>query len=155
MNAVTKAEPVPLHVFPHNPKITMHHQSEKMAAPAASRSLNLDAVPQRIREIAMLRGLGYSFREISGQFNVTPQAVSLMLSRHRRCLKALRGSIELNHLSPRAVNALARHGIRTRDEARRKNAAGLLANARNCGRKTLEEIETWMNEPEHSLTQPS
>jgi hypothetical protein len=155
MNAVTKAEPVPLHVFPHNPKITMHHQSEKMAAPAASRSLNLDAVPQRIREIAMLRGLGYSFREISGQFNVTPQAVSLMLSRHRRCLKALRGSIELNHLSPRAVNALARHGVRTRDEARHKNVTALLVNARNCGRKTLEEIETWMNEPEDSLTQPS
>jgi len=155
MNPAAKAEPFPLHVFPHNPKITMHHQSEKMAAPAASRSLNLDAVPQRVREIAMLRGLGYSFRQISGQFGVTPQAASIMLSRHRRCLKALRGSIELNHLSPRAVNALARHGIRTRDEARRKNAAGLLANARNCGRKTLEEIEAWMNEAEHSLTQPS
>lgn len=155
MKAAAKAEFVPLHAFPHNPKITMHHQSEKMAAPAASPSLNLDAVPQRVREIAMLRGLGYSFRQISGQFNVTPQAVSLMLSRHRRCLKALRGSIELNHLSPRAVNALARHGISTREEARRKNVTALLVNARNCGRKTLQEIETWMNEPEHSLTQLS
>lgn len=155
MNAATTAETAPLHVFPHNSKITMHHQSEKMAAPAATRSMNLDAVPQRIREIAMLRGLGYSFREIAGQFSVTPQAVSLMLSRHRRCLKALRGSIELNHLSPRAVNALGRHGIRTREEARCKNAAGLLANSRNCGRKTLAEVEAWMNEPEHSLEQPS
>jgi len=155
MNAVTKVETVPHHVFPRNAKITMHQQSEKMATPAASPSLNIDAVPQRVREIAMLRGLGYSFRQISGQFNVTPQAVSIMLSRHRRCLKALRGSIELNHLSPRAVNALARHGISTRDEARRKNAAGLLANSRNCGRKTLAEIEAWMNEVEHNLGQPS
>ncbi len=155
MSAEAKAESVPLHVFPHNAKNTMHQESEKMAAPAASPSLNLDAVPQRVREIAMLRGLGYSFRQISDQFGVTPQAVSIMLSRHRRCLKALRGSIELNHLSPRAVNALARHGISTREEARRKNAAGLLANARNCGRKTLQEIEAWMNEAEHSLTQPS
>ena len=155
MNAATTAETAPLHVFPRNAKITMHHQSEKMTAPVATPSMNLDVVPQRVREIAMLRGLGYSFREISGQFNVTPQAASIMLSRHRRCLKALRGSIELNHLSARAVNALGRHGIRTREEARRKNAAGLLANACNCGRKTLAEIEAWMNEAEHSLGQPS
>ncbi len=155
MNAVTKVETVPLHVFPQNAKITMHQESEKMAAPAASPFLNLDAVPQRVREIAMLRGLGYSFRQISEQFNVTPQAVSIMLSRHRRCLKALRGSIELSHLSPRAVNALARREISTREEARRKNVAAVLVNARNCGRKTLEEIEAWMNEAEHSLTQPS
>ena len=155
MNAATTAETALPHVLPRNAKITMHQQSEKMATPAASPALNIDAVPQRVREIAMLRGLGYSFRQISGQFNVTPQAVSIMLSRHRRCLKALRGSIELNHLSPRAVNALARHGIRTRDEARCKNAAGLLANSRNCGRKTLAEIEAWMNEAEHSLGQSS
>ena len=155
MNTATAAETAPLHVFSHNPKITMHQQSEKMAAPAASRSLNLDAVPQRVREIAMLRGLGYSFRQISDQFGVTPQAVSIMLSRHRRCLKDLRGASELSHLSPRAVNALARRGISTREEARRKNVAAVLVNARNCGRKTLQEIETWMNEPEHSLTQLS
>jgi hypothetical protein len=155
MTAATIAETAPLHVFPHNPKVTMHQQSEKMATSPATPSLNLDAVPQRVREIAMLRGLGYSFRQISGQFNVTPQAASIMLSRHRRCLKTLRGSIELNHLSARAVNALGRHGIRTREEARRKNAAGLLANACNCGRKTLAEIEAWMNEAEHNLGQPS
>jgi predicted transcriptional regulator len=151
MNAATIAETAPLHVFPHNPKVTMHQQSEKMATPAASLSLNLDAVPQRVREIAMLRGLGYSFRQIAEQFNVTPQAVSLMLSRHRRCLKALRGSIEMSTLSARAVNALARHGISTREEARRLNAPGLLANARNCGRKILEEVTRWMNEAERRL----
>ncbi len=155
MNAVTKVETVPLHVCPHNARITMHQQSEKMATPAASLSLNLDAVPQRVREIAMLRGLGYSFQQIAEQFNVTPQAVSIMLSRHRHCLKALRGSIEMSTLSPRAVNALARHGISTREEARRLNAPGLLANARNCGGKTLEEVTRWMNEAERRLGQSS
>jgi predicted transcriptional regulator len=133
----------------------MSQQSEKMATPAASLSLNLDAVPQRVREIAMLRGLGYSFQQIAEQFNVTPQAVSIMLSRHRHCLKALRGSIEMSTLSPRAVNALARHGISTREEARRLNAPGLLANARNCGGKTLEEVTRWMNEAERRLGQSS
>jgi predicted transcriptional regulator len=124
---------------------TMHLQSENFAATAMMQSTNLDAVPQRVREIAMLRGLGYSFRQIAEQFSVTPQAVSLMLSRHRRCLKALRGSIELNNLSARAVNTLGRHGIRTREEARRKNILQSLAGERNCGRKTIEEIAHWMD----------
>jgi predicted transcriptional regulator len=124
---------------------TMHLQSENVAATAMMQPTNLDAVPQRVREIAMLRGLGYSFRQIAKQFSVTPQAVSLMLSRHRRCLKALRGSIELNNLSARAVNTLGRHGIRTREEARRKNILQSLAGERNCGRKTIEEIAHWMD----------
>jgi len=124
---------------------TMHLQSENVAATAMIQSTNLDAVPQRVREIAMLRGLGYSFRQIAEQFSITPQAVSLMLSRHRRCLKALRGSIELNNLSARAVNTLGRHGIRTREEARRKNILQSLAGERNCGRKTIEEIAHWMD----------
>ena len=68
-----------------------------------------------------------------------------MLSRHRRCLKALRGSIELSTLSPRAVNALARHGIRTREQAREADAINLLRGERNCGRKTLEEVASWMD----------
>jgi predicted transcriptional regulator len=104
----------------------------------------LDSVPQRIREIAMLRGLGYSFREIATPLHVSPQAVSLMLSRHRRSLQSLRGAMELSNLSARAVNALGRHGIHTREEARRRDALGLLKNARNCGRKTLEEIAFWI-----------
>jgi hypothetical protein len=111
----------------------------------ATAPANLDSVPQRVREIAMLRGLGYSFRQIAAQFSVTPQAVSLMLSRHRRCLKALRGSIELSTLSPRAVNALGRHGIRTREQARQKDAVSLLKGSRNCGRKTLDEVARWMD----------
>ena len=123
----------------------MHLQSEQLAAPAAGLTSNLDAVPQRIREIAMLRGLGYSFRQIAEQFSVTPQAVSLMLSRHRRTIKSLRGALELRNLSPRAVNALGRHGIRTRDQARERDAVALLKGERNCGRKTLEEITHWLD----------
>ena len=124
----------------------MHRQSSPaLNLPAAPLPTNLDAVPQRIREIAMLRGLGYSFRQIAAQFSVTPQAVSLMLSRHRRCLRALRGSIELSTLSPRAVNALGRHGIHTREQAREKDAISLLKGSRNCGRKTLDEVARWMD----------
>lgn len=105
---------------------------------------DLITVPQRVREIAMLRGLGYSFREIAGQLHVSPQAVSLMLSRHRRALKSLRGAMELSHLSVRAVNALGRHGIHTREEALTRDALELLKNERNCGRKTIDEIQRWI-----------
>lgn len=94
----------------------------------------------------MMRGLGYSFREIAQQLSVTPQAVSLMLSRHRRALKSLNGAMELCHLSARAVNALGRHGISTRREAKERNVLQLLHGERNCGRKTLDEIERWMSE---------
>lgn len=103
-----------------------------------------DTVPARIREIAALRGLGYTFREIAEPLNITPQAVSLMLSRYRRCLKSLHESMELSNLSARAVNALGRMGVKTREEARQKDVLSLLQNQRNCGRKTLEEIERWM-----------
>lgn len=102
-------------------------------------------IPHRIRDIAMLRGLGYSFREIAQQLNVTPQAVSLMLARHRRALTTLKGSMELSRLSARAVNALGRHGVSTVAQAREKNVLALLSGERNCGRKTLEEIGRWMN----------
>ena len=106
----------------------------------------IDELPQRIRDIATLRGLGYSFRKIGEQFGVTPQAVSLMLARHLRGLRTLNGSVELKNLSPRAVNALARHGIRTREQARQKNAIALIKGSRNCGHKTLAEISVWMAE---------
>ncbi|MEX1010384.1 MAG: DNA-directed RNA polymerase subunit alpha C-terminal domain-containing protein [Chthoniobacterales bacterium] len=123
----------------------MHLESIKAPTPATSLPTNLETVPQRIREIAMLRGLGYSFREIAQQFSVTPQAVSLMLSRHRHCLRSLRGAVELSTLSARAVNALGRHGIRNREDARQQNVHELLKNERNCGRKTFEEIEQWLD----------
>jgi hypothetical protein len=104
----------------------------------------LEELPQRIRDIATLRGLGYTFREIAKQFEVTPQAISLMLSRHRRVIKKLRGAVDLAGLSPRAVNALGRHGIRSRTAALETGVLGLLKGERNCGNKTLEEIRRWL-----------
>ncbi|MBU3665567.1 MAG: hypothetical protein FGM15_06780 [Chthoniobacterales bacterium] len=110
-------------------------------------TIDPEDIPNRVRDIAMMRGLGYSFREIAQQFHVTPQAISLMLSRHRRSLKLLNGATELTNLSARAANALGRHGISGRSEARSKNVLELLSNERNCGRKTLDEIERWLSEP--------
>ena len=103
-----------------------------------------EEVPQRVKEIALLRGLGYSFREIGEKLGVTPQAVSLMLSRHRRAAKSLDRTLELRGLSSRAVNALGRHSIGTREEARRRNILSILPYERNCGSKTVNEIERWL-----------
>lgn len=107
---------------------------------------SLEHLPQRVRDVATLRGLGYTFREIGRQFEVSPQAISLMLTRHRRALNGLGGAAELQTLSVRAVNALGRHGIRTREEAKRKDARRLLRGERNCGRKTREEIARWLED---------
>lgn len=112
----------------------------------AQRPCTLEDIPERVRQIAMLRGLGYSYRQIAAPLHVTPQAVSLMLMRHRRSLKSLRDAMELNCLSARAVNVLGRHGIRTREQARRANLLALLAGERNCGRKTMEEIARWIED---------
>lgn len=124
----------------------MHHQREQLSDTSEYFSRKVESVPQRIREIAMLRGLGYSFREIASQYHVTPQAVSLMLSRHRQSTRSLRGATELAILSSRAANALGRLGITNREEALRCNALDLLKGARNCGRKTLAEIEHWLGQ---------
>lgn len=128
------------------PTKTMHHQNETVSSTADFFSRRVEAVPQRVREIAMLRGLGYPFREIARQYNVTPQAVSLMLARHRRAISSLRDAVELSHLSARAANALGRHGIRSREEAIRRDALALVKDSRNCGRKTLEEISEWIGQ---------
>ena len=114
--------------------------------PGRTSAATLEELPQRIRDIATLRGLGYTFREISKQFEVTPQAISLMLSRHRRVIKKLRGAVELAGLSPRAVNALGRHGIRSRASAFETDVLELLKGERNCGNKTLEEIRRWIHD---------
>jgi predicted transcriptional regulator len=103
-----------------------------------------DGVPQRVKEIALLRGLGYSFREIGDRLGISPQAVSLMLSRHRRAAKLLDKTLQLHGLSSRAVNALGRHSIRTREEAREHNILAILPSERNCGSKTVNEIERWL-----------
>ena len=130
---------------PETPTSTMHQQSGPVAATAIFKPRNLEAIPQRVAEIAMLRGLGYSFREIGRQLSVTPQAVSLMLSRHRRSLKSLGAAVELSNLSARAVNALGRHGIKSREEARNADVLHMLRHERNCGRKTLDEIAHWLD----------
>jgi len=130
----------------HVPPKTMHPQTEQVCRAAEFFSRRIDPVPQRVREIAMLRGLGYPFREIACHYHVTPQAISLMLSRHRRAMGSLRNAVELSHLSARAVNALGRHGILSREEAIRRNALDLVKSARNCGRKTLDEISEWIGQ---------
>jgi predicted transcriptional regulator len=129
--------------------VTHREKDERASHPCA-----LDTIPERVRQIAMLRGLGYSYRQIAGPLQVTPQAVSLMLTRHRHSLKSLRTAMELNSLSARAVNALGRHGIRTREQARQANVLELLAGERNCGRKTMEEIARWLEQEEEGLTAP-
>jgi transposase len=126
----------------HQPAIEMHLQT---SSPTHANPV-LENVPERIREIAMMRGLGYSFRQIAEHFCVTPQAVSLMLARHKATVKSLRGATELTTLSSRAANALGRHRIRSREEARRRDAIALLKGSRNCGRKTISEIERWLDE---------
>jgi IS30 family transposase len=128
------------------------HRLDDMKSPVSRDAVSpphpgtLDEVPERVRQIAMLRGLGYSYRQIAGPLNVTPQAISLMLARHRRALKSLRGAMELASLSARAVNVLGRHGIRTREQAGQTNLLERLDRERNCGRKTLDEIARWLAE---------
>jgi len=140
-----------LHRF-MNPSVDMKNPAPPDAVPPPH-PRTLDEVPERVRQIAMLRGLGYSYRQIAGPLNVTPQAISLMLTRHRRALKSLRGAMELASLSARAVNVLGRHGIRTREQARQTNLLERLDRERNCGRKTLDELARWVaEEKEASIT---
>ena len=104
------------------------------------------SLPARVRDIAVLRGLGYSYREIGRQFGQTPQAVSIMLQRHRRSLANLKIAPELHRLSARAVNVLGRHGIRARADCDGLDLPRVLEGERNCGRKTVEEILRWLKE---------
>ena len=116
-----------------------HHQEKG----TESNCPTLDQLPRRVRDVATLRGLGYSYREIGKQLNVTPQAVSLMLARHRRKLKSLGQKEGFHQLSAREVNVLGRHGVSCPDEARRINILATLEREPNCGRKTIEEISAW------------
>lgn len=111
-----------------------------------SRPQTLQEIPVQVREAAVLRGLGFSYRQIGEALHRSPQAVQELLARHRRALRSLRGAMEHSALSPRAVNVLGRHGIRTREQARQSNLLGVLTRERNCGRKTLDEIARWMEE---------
>ena len=104
------------------------------------------SIPQRVRNMAALRGLGYSYRLISEKLGISPQAVSLMLGRYQRGLGTIGEAIELQSLSCRAANALGRHGVTSRRAARERNILHLLHCEKNCGQKTIQEIEAWMNE---------
>lgn len=130
----------------------MHHEADGTTVPAdVATSKTVEDLPRRIRDIATLRGLGYSFREIGQELNVTPQAVSLMLTRHRRSLVSLGQAVELLNLSSRAANALSRRGIRTRQEAMERNVLEQLLQERNCGSKTRAEIQRWMDAGSQSV----
>ncbi len=113
-------------------------------APVAEEFAGLGSLPDRIRTMAVLRGLGYSFGEMGRRFDVTPQAASAMLARYRRLLQQPKASEELHGLSARAVNVLGRLGIRSREDARRTDIAFLLRQEKNCGRKTPDEIQRWI-----------
>ena len=128
---------------------SMHHDNDTQSIPISGEdigSTTVAALPRRVRDIATLRGLGYSFREIGRELKITPQAVSLMLTRHRRSLTSLGKAVELLNLSSRAVNALERRGVRTRREALETNVLKHLREERNCGSKTRAEIQRWMEE---------
>jgi predicted transcriptional regulator len=109
---------------------------------------SLDLLPARVRSAAMLRGLGYSLREIGGLLGISAQAVSIMFVRHRHSMLQMDSASELRSLSSRAANALSRHGIRTRREAATKNVPTILDGERNCGAKTRREIARWMQDPQ-------
>ena len=109
----------------------------------------------RVRDIAALRGLGFSYREIATHYGVTPQAISLLLARSRKQMKSIGGDPELANLSTRACAALQRLGVRTRQEAVTANVLDRLSRARNCGRKTLEEIGDWMDSARHAASPAS
>lgn len=123
----------------------MHGPDEHFPPEAqGSNGVLLGTLPIRVRDAAALRGLGYSLREIADELEVSPQAVSLMLLRHRRRVQQLGDAVELRELSARAANVLGRHGIRSKAQARDTDLGRLLRGERNCGRKTLDEIARWI-----------
>ncbi|MFM8656531.1 MAG: sigma factor-like helix-turn-helix DNA-binding protein [Chthoniobacterales bacterium] len=128
---------------------TMFMTAETPAvAPSKSQAIAsaIEALPSRIRDIAIMRGLGYKHHEIARHMGMTPQAVSIMLQRHRAKIKELGVRTEHWELSTRAANVLGRLRVTTREESRAKHVAGKLRGQRNCGEKTILEIERWLAE---------
>jgi hypothetical protein len=105
---------------------------------------DLDTIPLYARNIAALRGLGFTFRQIAKGYGITPQAASLTISRQRETLKTLKRQSDFTGLSPRAVSCLGRLGIKTRASARAMADLEVsLRNQRNCGQKTIREVLDW------------
>lgn len=127
----------------------MHLVSSSIKQQAKPRH-DLSDLPARVRDVAILRGFGYSYREIGQRFGMTPQAASVMLTRHRRSLSSLRNHLELAGLSARATNVLGRIGVSSREGASSRDIAALLENQRNCGAKTRAEIARWLSEGDAS-----
>jgi hypothetical protein len=103
-----------------------------------------EELPRRILHIAALRGLGYSLRAIGRHYGVSPQAISVMLTRQKTKQRGTKSLDGMQQLSPRAVNVLGRLRIKNLSEARgvtdwRERLRGL----RNCGQKTTTEICEW------------
>jgi len=115
---------------------------EEYSVPAAADVLA--ELPGRVRDIATLRGLGYTCMEIGRRFGITPQAVSATLARYHRRMTDLGARQDMLELSGRAVNALSRIGVKSRADALNRDVFVLLRRERNCGEKTLEEIRRWI-----------
>lgn len=115
---------------------------EECSAPGADDILA--KLPARVRDIATLRGLGYTCMEIGRRFGITPQAVSATLARHHRRMGDFGARQDMLELSSRAANALSRIGVNSRADARNRDVFALLHRERNCGAKSLEEIRRWL-----------
>ena len=112
--------------------------------PPESQDKTVASLPGRVRDIAALRGLGFTRLEIGRRFGSSAQAVSITLTRYRHRHDLLDGKAEMLELSSRAANALSRIGVTNRSDARRVDIFELLRRQRNCGTRTLEEIRTWL-----------
>lgn len=109
-----------------------------------SQDKTVASLPGRVRDIAALRGLGFTCLEIGRRFGISAQAVSITLARYRHRHDLLDGNGEMLELSSRAANALSRIGVTNRTEGRRSDIFVLLRGQRNCGTRTLEEIRSWL-----------
>ena len=115
---------------------------EKCAVPGSDDVLA--KLPGRVRDIATLRGLGYTCMEIGRRFGITPQAVSATLARHHRRMGDFDERRDMLELSARAANALSRIRVNCRADALKRDVFLLLRRERNCGEKTLDEIRRWL-----------
>lgn len=101
----------------------------------------IEALPPRVRDIAIIRGLGYSLAQISRHMDLTPQVVSITLNRHRRRIKDLVLRTEHWTRSTRAATAPGRMHVSTREKARAMKVPAKLRRQRNCGEKTIYKIK--------------